>query len=130
MYLFLAFCGKFTNIPLYYTYNEVGIIYTQEEQATWSIYIQLSEIPLSILMNLILSSYCDTVGHKLPLVLPTVGSALASLILAVLATPSLLAVPIPVCFVYSVVHSAFGGYSMVSIIQPYITAATSYILIS
>ena len=92
----------------------MDIIYTQEEQATWSIYIQLSEIPLSILMNLILSSYCDTVGHKLPLVLPTVGSALASLILAVLATPSLLAVPIPVCFVYSVVHSAFGGYSMVS----------------
>lgn len=62
-----------------------------------------------------LSSYCDKAGHKLPLLLPTIGSALASLVLAALATPQLLWLPIATTFTYSIVYSMFGGYSMVSV---------------
>ena len=78
-------------------------------------YFQLTEIPLAIISNLMLSSYCDKVGHRLPLLLPSIGSMLASLVTAALATPSLQWLPMSSAFIYSIVYSMFGAYSMVSI---------------
>ena len=74
------------------------------------------QLPFSIITNLILSSYCDKVGHKLPLILPMVGTALATIFLALLATTKFLVWPMGTVLIYAVLNSGLGGYPLVGII--------------
>lgn len=82
----------------------------------WANYIALLQLPFSIIMNMMLSSYCDKIGHKLPLVLPLIGSALATIYLALLATTQFLVWPMATVLVYPLLNTIFGGYPMVSLL--------------
>ncbi|XP_067932685.1 proton-coupled folate transporter-like [Watersipora subatra] len=85
----------------------------EQETADWGSYLTLAQIPLAVIVNLMLSSYCDRVGHKLPYLLPCIGSFLYSFSLAVLATPQLLDWPIEIMFIPSFLSSFLGNFSMV-----------------
>ena len=81
----------------------------------WSNYVSVLQLPLAILSNMILSSYCDKVGHKLPLILPILGSMLSTVYLALLATTKFLSWPMTTVLVYPILSTLFGGYPMVCI---------------
>ncbi|XP_067933863.1 lysosomal proton-coupled steroid conjugate and bile acid symporter SLC46A3-like [Watersipora subatra] len=84
----------------------------QEEEVKWANYHQLVQLPLGILSNLLLASYCDKVGHKLPYVLPIFGNFLSTAYLAVLTTPKFLSWDMSAIFGYSILYTGFGGFSM------------------
>ena len=62
-----------------------------------------------------MSSYCDRVGHKLPIVLSLFGNLLSSLCLAVLATKTFLGWPIASVLVFAALNRIFGGVPLVRI---------------
>ena len=98
-------------LPLVYV---IKILIVQDDQAKWTNYISLIELPCGILTNLLLSSYCDKIGHKLPLVLAISGNMLSSMYLALLATKQFLAWPMASVLAYGVLNRILGGFSLVS----------------
>ena len=90
------------------------VLIIQDDQAKWTNYISLIELPCGMLTNLLLSSYCDKIGHKLPLVLAISGNMLSSMYLALLATKQFLAWPMASVLAYGVLNRILGGFSLVS----------------
>ena len=66
------------------------------------------------MVNLLLNSYCDTVGHRLPLALSACSIILSAVVLAVLATPSLYHLPTALILVYGACNGICGGNPLVS----------------
>ena len=87
----------------------------QEDAAKWSAYMMAVQIVPAIITNMMLSSYCDTVGFKLPLILPLVGWLLYSVMLALLAYPPFLHWPMYTLILAGLCYGSFGGSALVSI---------------
>ena len=69
-------------------------------------------LPFPILANMSLSSYCDKVGHKLPLILPVVSFMIGSVYLSLLVV--FLSWPMWTVLIFPILYTMFGGYSTVS----------------
>lgn len=71
------------------------------------------QIVPAITTNMMLSSYCDTVGFKLPLTLPLIGMTISSTILALLADPRFLHWPMWLVLLAGFSYGCFGGSALV-----------------
>ena len=78
----------------------------------WSNYVTVLMLPFPILANMLLSSYCDKVGHKLPLILPVVSFMIGSVYLSLLVV--FLSWPMWTVLIFPILYTMFGGYSTVS----------------
>lgn len=76
-------------------------------------YIALTQLVPTVLSNIMLSSYCDRAGHKLPLILPAVGSFLSCSWLAMLTSSRFLYWPMETLLLFAFLNSALGGPPMV-----------------
>ncbi|KAF6031428.1 hypothetical protein EB796_010294 [Bugula neritina] len=89
--------------------KQVGL---QKEAATWLNYHFYALMPMSVLSCLILSSYCDRVGFKLPYVFACLGNIFCTGYLSLLATPQFIGWPMPVTLIYSFLYSCLGTVKM------------------
>lgn len=72
------------------------------------------QIVPSVAVNMMLSSYCDTVGFKLPITLPLIGQLLYSILLSLLAYPQFLHWPMYTLILSALCYGSFGGGPLVS----------------
>ena len=87
----------------------------QEESAQWNNYVSYVQIIPAIISNIMLSSYCDKVGHKLPLLLPLLGSLIYMPWLLVNSLPQyIVSWPMAFILIYAGVYGCFGSFAMVS----------------
>lgn len=105
-------------LPCIYTSNKLDIINKktvlfQDEATTWNSYNTIVQVVPSVLSNLLLSSYCDKAGHKLPLLLPVIGTFLANCWMVPLVNPALLGWPMETTLVFAFLNSFLGYYPMV-----------------
>ena len=101
--------------PYLQQYISDYVFYVQEDAAKWSAYMMAVQIVPSISTNMLLSSYCDTVGFRLPLTLPLVGSLIYSTLLALLAYPEFLHWPMSIILLAGFSYGSFGGGALVSV---------------
>jgi len=94
---------------------EKNFLLLQEDAARWGNYIAAIQIVPAMLTNLLLSSYSDRIGHRLPICLPAISFALAAGALAVLSNNSLISLPIELLLVYGFLYSFLGGGPLVSL---------------
>lgn len=93
----------------------IGVIsLDQDEAAMWNNYVALVQLVPATLSNLLLSSYCDRVGHRVPMLLPLLSAAMSTAWLAVMTTPGLQHWPLETALAYGVLGSCLGSFPMAS----------------
>lgn len=94
--------------------DESSLRLFQEVAATWGTYDALAQLPLALVINMLLSAYCDKVGHKVPYMVGMVGNSVATIYMALLATPQLIDLPMGSVLGFSALMGISGSYGMVN----------------